>query len=144
MSDQKKPDGQPLALDQSAKSASPTKPAFLARPAGTPVYYGFQVLDDVVADGFIFGKITDFEAAPSDCGDAFVIAPDNSRAGLVWEVSEIQYFTQVCPIEQNRWGVWAVSFLLPMTNRENVRSNLESVLPMLKEKWAEWLALYGS
>jgi hypothetical protein len=140
----KSPKGQPIALDPNARSASPTEPAFIARPAEAPVYYGFQVLEDVVVDGFVFGKITDFEAEAADYGDAFVIAPDNSRAGLVWEVTETRHFTEVCSIEASRWGVWGVSFALPMTNRENVRRNLESVLPTLKEKWEEWRSKYGS
>jgi hypothetical protein len=42
--------GRPLAIDASARSASPTEPAFIARP--TPVYYDFVVLDDVNVDGF--------------------------------------------------------------------------------------------
>jgi hypothetical protein len=144
MSEQKKPEGRPLALDPNARSASPTLPAFLSRPAGTPVYHGFQVLDDVTVDGFVFGKITDFEAQPTDCGDAFVIAPDNSRAGLVWEVSQPPSFTEVAPIEPGRWGVWDVRLPFPMTSRENARRNLESILPTLKEKWQEWRERYGS
>jgi len=108
--DPQPPKGQPLAVDPTAKSASATEPAFIARPAGAPVYYGFQVLDDVSVDGFVFGKITDFEAEAADYGDAFVIAPDNSRGGLVWEVSDAQYFTEVCPIEATRWGAWGRIF----------------------------------
>ena len=86
------PKGRPLAIDATAQSASPTEPAFVARPEGAPVYHGFVVLDDVTADGFTLGKITDFEAEPCDEGDAFVIAPDGSRAGLVWEIHEPPYF----------------------------------------------------
>ena len=138
------PNGQPIALDSRVRSASPTEPAFIARPDGAPVYHGFQVLDDVSVDGFVFGKITDFEAEAADCGDAFVIAPDNARAGIVWEVSDNQYFAEVFPIEATRWGVWAVSFPLSMTSRENVRRNLQSVLPMLREKWEQWRDQYGS
>jgi hypothetical protein len=44
------PKGRPLAIDATAQSASPTEPAFIARPEGAPVYYGFVVLDDVVVD----------------------------------------------------------------------------------------------
>ncbi|HXX18217.1 MAG TPA: hypothetical protein VEJ46_02340 [Candidatus Acidoferrum sp.] len=134
----RQPKGRPLALDLNAASASPSEPAFIARPAGAPVYHGFQILDDVVVDGFIFGKITDFEAEPSQVGDAFLIAPDNSRAGLVWEVADHISVSEVCPIEANRWGVWAVSFPHPMNSRENVRRNMTLILPALKEKWNEW------
>ena len=132
------PKGRPLAIDATAQSASPTEPAFIARPEGAPVYYGFVVLDDVTVDGFTLGKITDFEAEPCDEGDAFVIAPDGGRAGLVWEVYDPPYFQEVSPIETGRWGVWGVGFRLPMDSRENARRNLESILPELRLRWAEW------
>jgi hypothetical protein len=132
------PKGRPLAIDATARSASPTEPAFIARPDGSPVYYGFVVLDDVNVDGFTLGKITDWEAEPSETGDAFVIAPDGSRAGLVWEVSDKPYFQEVMPAETGRWGVWGVGFCLPMNSRENARRNLASILPELKLRWTEW------
>lgn len=133
-----RPKGRPLAIAPEAESASRAEPAFIAKPEGAPVYHGFQVLDDVVVDGFQFGKITDFEAEPSQEGDAFIVAPDNSRAGLVWEVTNKVSLTEISPLEPSRWGVWAVSFPHPMNSRENVRRNLELILPTLKEKWNEW------
>ena len=63
----------------------------------------------VIVEGFAFGKITDFEAEPSQEGDAFVVAPDNSRAGLVWEIADNVSVSQISPLEPSRWGVWAVS-----------------------------------
>ena len=132
------PKGRPLAIDATAKSASPTEPAFISPPEGVPVYHGFVVLDDVAADGFALGKITDFEAEPCETGDAFVVAPDNSRAGLVWEIADNVSVSQISPLEPGRWGVWAVSFPHPMNSRENIRRNLELILPALKEKWDEW------
>ena len=67
--------GPPLAVDETAASASQNEPGFIARSAGAPVYHGFQVVNGVAVDGFAFGKITHFEAEPRDCGNAFVIAP---------------------------------------------------------------------
>jgi hypothetical protein len=130
--------GRPLAVDGCAKSANPGLPAFLARPDGAPVYHGFRVLSDVAVDGFSFGVISDFEAQESNEGDAFVVAPDNSRAGLVWEISDQQVFTEVCPMTAHRWGVWEASFPFGMTSRENARMNLEAILPKLKPKWEQW------
>jgi len=130
--------GRPLALDPLAESSSPNEPAFIAKPAGAPVYHGFEVLSDVVVGGFTFGKITDFEIETCNEGDAFVIAPDNSRAGLVWEVSDKNYFHEVCAPEVGRWGVWGVAFPNPMTTRENVRKNLDAILPELRKRWEEW------
>jgi hypothetical protein len=113
----KQPKGRPLAVDPNATSASRTEPAFIAKPAGAPVYHGLQVLKDVVVEGFTFGKITDFEAEPRQEGDAFVIAPDNSRAGLVWELADNVSVSQFSPLEADRWGVWVVSFPHPMNTR---------------------------
>jgi len=130
--------GRPLAIDPKSTSASPTDPAFVARPIGAPVYHGFVVLEDVNVEGFTLGAITDFEAEPCDTGDAFVIAPDGSRSGLVWEVSTNPCFQQLCQFDQDRWGVWAVSFPYPMTDRDRARKNLALVLPDLKARWEDW------
>jgi len=135
-------DGLPLAVDDTAESASTDLPAFLAKPPGAPVYHGFRILSDVVVEGFIFGMITNFEAQESAAGDAFVVAPDNSRAGLVWEVSDKDDFTEICPIEKDRWGVWEVSFPFRMTSREAARMNLQAILPKLKPKWKEWRRMF--
>ena len=138
MSKDEEPKGKPVAIDPNAISASPTEPAFVAPPKGAPVYHGFVVLDDVSVEGFTLGAITDFEAEPCDAGDAFVVAPDGSRAGLVWEVSPTEYIEEVRPFERDRWGVWAVSFPYPMVNRANARKNLVAVLPELKARWEQW------
>ncbi len=137
------PKGRPLAIDPNAVSAYPAEPAFVAPPKGSPVYYGFPVLEDVAVDGFTLGAITDFEAEACCEGDAFVVAPDGSRAGLVWEVTEPRYFQGVVPPEEGRWGVWGVSFQLPMTSRKNARMNLASILPDLKGRWMEWKKQFG-
>lgn len=134
--------GRPLAVDHTAASASQVEPGFIAPPSSAPVYHGFQVLSDVVIDGFKFGKITDFDTEPCEYGDAFVIAPDNSRAGLVWEVSDKRYFREILPLEPNRWGVWGVSFAHAMTSHDNARKNLDSIVPELKKRWEEWRRNY--
>jgi hypothetical protein len=134
----------PLRVDPEAKSAEEGVPPFVARPEGAPVYYGFPVLEDVEVDGFKFGMITDLEAEPDTTGDAFVVAPDGSRAGLDWEVTEEDSFGEVLPIERTRWGVWAVKFPYAMDSHENVRRNLKAVLPRLRPKWEEWRKRFGS
>ena len=135
--------GRVIAIDSEAPSAHPDLPAFLAPPEGAPIYYGFPVLDDVEVEGFKLGKISEFETEPPiDYGDAFVVAPDGSRAGLVWEVSDQDYVREICPVEAGRWGVWAVSFPHPIRTREDARRNLQAILPGLKEKWELWRRQY--
>ena len=131
--------GRPLAVDRNAKSASDSEPAFISPPKGAPAYYGFVVVEDVIVDGFTLGKITDWEVEPCNEGDAFVIAPDGSRAGLVWEVGQT-YFQEVLAFETARWGVWGVGLPMAMSSKENARMNLEFLLPQLKSKWIEWKA----
>jgi len=144
MTNEFKPEGRPLALDPDAVSAKTDLPAFIAKPEDAPVYYGFVVLDDVVVEGFKLGKISDFEAEPMNHGDGFVIAPDDSRCGLVWEVTNDSYFQEVRAQEPSRWGVWGVSFPYPMNCRQNARRNLELILPKLKEKWLQWRECHQS
>jgi hypothetical protein len=139
MEEKPKPKGRPIAIDLDAVSGDPAKPAFIARPPGAPVYYGFPILADLCVEGFTLGMITDFEAQPCEYGDGFVVAPDDSRCGLVWEVSTGDYFQSVSAPEPDRWGVWGVAFPFPMDSRENARRNLEHIVPHLKKEWRHWL-----
>jgi hypothetical protein len=133
----------PLAIDETAEKMSEGAPAFVAKPPNAPVYHGFQILQDVVVDGSTLGSIADFEAELATEGDSFVIAPDGSRAGLVWEVSKEDVFEMVCSETDDRWGVWAVSFPFPMDSRRNASLNLAKVMPRLKAKWEAWRLSQG-
>src|SRR5438128_1251928 len=79
--------GRRITTDPDAPSSDPSLPAFLSKPAGSPVYHGFVVIPETCTEGWCLGSITEFED-PAGCtsGDAFVIAPDGGRAGLVWGV----------------------------------------------------------
>ncbi len=63
-----------------------------------------------MTDGWCFGTITEY-AAPDGCdsGDAFVVAPDGSRAGLVWDVGKGEPQEIRAP-DDTRWGVYQVWF----------------------------------
>src|SRR5437879_5318394 len=83
-------EGVPLRLDPEARSADSSLPAFLSRPKGAPVYHGFLMLEQSrTDDGSCFGTISEPDSSEgSDWGDAFVVAPDGSRAGMIWKVGE--------------------------------------------------------
>ena len=131
-------DGRRLSVDAGAESAAPGLPAFLARSAGAPVYHGFTVLDDVSVEGFLFGTITEIDPAGDDAGDAFVVAPDGSRCGLVWEVRSEPAVEEIIGFEERSWGVWGVGFPHPIASPQDARRNLEAVLPLLRPKWEAW------
>ena len=122
----------PIKLDEAAVSADPKIPAFLARPEGAPVYHGFPVVPESETDGWLFGAITEF-VDPAGCtdGDGYVIAPDGSRAGLVWDVGSRE-IREISPPEKDRWGVYQVWFPHPVRTVDDLVSNFRSVLPQLQ------------
>ena len=129
-------DGQVAREDPSAVSARPDLPAFLAPPTDAPAYYGFALLPNSEKDGFVFGAITrPRTGASASWGDAYVVAPDGSRAGIVWvtkgPVSEV-----VLPPESGRWGVYQFRFEQPVESDAELIRNLHAILPRLKELYA--------
>lgn len=127
-------DGREILISSDDESADANLPAFLAKPDGAPIYHGFPVIEESETDGWKMGAISEFENA--DVGDAFVIAPDGSRAGLVWEIGEGE-FTTICKPEPDRWGVFAVWFPRPIVNVEDFIFNFRHVLPLLRQRFEE-------
>ena len=124
--------GQPLRLDPNAESADPDKPAFLARPEGTPVYHGFPVVPETETDGWLYGAIDDYESdSPQTEGDGFVIAPDGSRAGIVWATDTTE-FQEISPPDSERWGVYGVGVPRPVSSVEDLVFNFRAMLPALQ------------
>jgi hypothetical protein len=126
-------EGQVAQEDPGALSAIPGLPAFVARPADAPAYYGFPLLRDSEKDGFIFGVITSWRTdAAASWGDAYVVAPDGTRAGIVWvmkgPVTEV-----VFPPEPGRWGVYQFVFEHPVRSDADLIRNLHTILPRLKQ-----------
>jgi hypothetical protein len=129
-------DGQVARQDPSAVSARPDLPAFLAPPAGAPAYHGFPLLPNSEKDGFVFGAITGPRAGTAaSWGDAYVVAPDGSRAGIVW-VTEGPVKEVVLPPDPRRWGVYQFRFEQPVASDAELIRNLHAILPRLKELYA--------
>ncbi len=111
----------------------------MAPPEGSGPYYGFRLLPEVDVDGFVFGAITDFFAFPGlEQGDAFIQAPDGSRAGLEWRLSQESYLLMMAPPTAERWGVWLAGFIHPMDSTQSALANLESIKPGLEDRWRRW------
>jgi hypothetical protein len=127
-----KDEGLPLMLDPSAAAAEPSKPAFLSKPPGAPVYHGFPLVPETCIDGWCYGAITSYKN-PKGCnvGDGYVQAPDGSRAGLVWEVGQDK-MSEILPPGPGRWGVYAVWFPKPVRNVVDLRDCFAHVLPQLR------------
>jgi hypothetical protein len=123
----------PLKLDDKAESKTPGRPAFLSKPEGAPVYHGFPLIEETRMEGWCFGAITEY-LDPNGCeeGDAFVEAPDGSRAGLVWTVgnSEVE---EICPPDKDRWGVYSIAFPKAVRTTDDLVYCFRTVLPLLKQ-----------
>jgi hypothetical protein len=129
-------DSQVAREDPSAVSARPGMPAFMAPPAGAPAYYGFPLLPNSEKDGFVFGAITRSRTGTAaSWGDAYVVAPDGLRAGIVW-VTDGPVKEVVLPPEPNRWGVYQFRFEQPVESDADLIRNLHAILPRLKELYA--------
>ncbi len=104
-------EGVPLRLDPDAQSADSSVPAFLARPKDAPVYHGFPMLEDSrTDDGWCSGTVSEPDCPEGiDWGDAFVVAPDGSRAGIIGEVGKSKMEVSVQP-DEGRWSVFHVAF----------------------------------
>jgi hypothetical protein len=127
-------EGQVAREDPSAVSARPGLPAFLAPPAGAPAYYGFPLLPQSERDGFVFGVITSPRPGAT-WGDAYVVAPDGSRAGIVW-VTKGPVTEVVLAPEPTRWGVYQFHFEPPVDSDADLVQRLHAILPRLKELYA--------
>jgi hypothetical protein len=124
--------GLPVEVDSDAESAIEGMPAFLAAPKDAPVYYGFPILEGSERDGYVFGVITSPDSIELvRWGDAYVIAPDGSRAGIVWQ-AEGESEIVISPPSPGRWGVYGFTFAHPVRSREDLILNLHECLPQLK------------
>jgi hypothetical protein len=104
-------------------------------PDTETAYASFPVIEGACCAGFRLGLITESYGTSASWGDAFVVAPDGSRAGLVWEVAEVPYFTRVSPATDNRWGVFGVGVPVGPTSTETARRSLESLVASLQAAW---------
>jgi hypothetical protein len=128
--------GQPVRVDEAAESTHSDLPAFIAAPPNAPAYYGFPVMADSELHGFVFGTITEpNQDQPAPWGDAFVIAPNGSRAGIVWQAGS-GASSVLCAPSAGRWGVYSFFFPQPVDNERALVANLHSILPELKAYYA--------
>jgi hypothetical protein len=135
------PQGKLLRLDPDAASTDPSLPAFLARLVDAQVNHGFPLMEDSRADdGWSFGMISDPDCPEGrNWGDAFVVAPDNSRAGLVWHVGPPELEVSVEP-DVSRWGVYAIGITREVHSRGELVEQFRVWLSELRRRHADWKA----
>ncbi len=112
------------------------QPSSSATTAGNSLYHGYVIVPETCIDGWCLGVMTEFED-PEGCtsGDAFVVAPDGSRAELMWETG-MAPLEEVLPPGPERWGVYAVSFPHPTRTVADLVAAFRAVLPQLQARYA--------
>ena len=129
------PAGLPIAIDPLAESASPDLPAFLAPPPGAPAYHGFPILEGVQVDGWRLGLITDSIDTEDTAGDAYLVAPDGRRAGLVWRIQQPSWFVELIGPEPGRFGVFEVAAASGPNSLAATETFLREILPPIVDAW---------
>jgi len=71
-------------------------------------------------------------------GDAWVKAPDETVATLIWETGEPACFKVSIEPNEARWGTYAVQLPLPLTSDDEAAAYLAALLPALRPRWQEW------
>jgi hypothetical protein len=121
------------------KDKSRKKEPFFLREEGEIVYTGFPLISETETEGFIYGAITDFLEPDTEegciAGDGYIQAPDGSRAGLVWQVSDKIEVKILEKPNLSRWGVYSVNFPKPIKTKDDLVFNFREVLPLLIEKY---------
>ncbi len=131
----------PLDLD-AARGAQgghrPVEPASTpsARSGSNTLYHGYVIIPETCIDGWCLGVMTEFEDSKGcTSGDAFVVAPDGTRAELMWETG-MGPVEEVLPPDSERWGVYAVSFPHATRTVADLAAAFRAVLPQLQAKFA--------
>jgi len=125
-----------LVIDPGAELIDRSEPPFATALPGSKAYYGHPLLEATRVEGWCLGVVTDpFEPdCDSGCtiGDAFVEAPDGSRAGLVWALDEAPRFAVLFLPDSKRWGVFYLAVEQPIATMEQLRDAFTFMLPALK------------
>lgn len=98
----------------------------------TIAYQNFPVIEETETRGWRFGAITALDDAEGcDYGDGFVVAPDGSRAGLVWETGDFPV-REILPPDDMRWGVYSVPFPRTVRTKGDLTECFRAILPELQ------------
>ena len=97
------------------------------------IYHRFPLIERSRIDGWVFGTITEY-AEPSGCyeGDAYVQAPDGSRAGMDWIVGTPRKPRVICEPEGRQWGVYEFVYPEPIVDTDGFVEMCHTFLPQLK------------
>ena len=106
-------------------------------PPASP-YAGCPILPGPAREGFRIGLVTDLCQFGGYQGDAFIVAPDLSCAGLIWEVARTPRLGLVAPASPERWGIWEATVAGPILAAGDLLQLLDALLPHLRPAWRAW------
>ena len=105
----------------------------LTDPYELSIFHGYPVITATECEGWYFGAISDLvEFKNFDSGDGYVIAPDGSRAELLWQIGKGD-ITQVLPPDEQRWGAYAVWFPKSIRTLDDLVFGFRYILPNLQK-----------
>lgn len=96
-----------------------------------PNFESYPLIPETERDGFTYGAITLIGADP-ERGAGFLQAPDGSRAGIHWELSDSPFIARVEGPDGLGWGIYRVGFTRPVLSVADLVVNLEPHLPKFR------------
>jgi hypothetical protein len=116
----------------SAIAPCPATSEFAAGGSAAHAYSGLPLLEESrTADGWCFGTFTEHDAEQPSWGDAFVVAPDGTPAGIIWHAGTPRCDLTLPP-DGRRWGVYMIGFAQSVRSRAELVAQLLGWLPELK------------
>ncbi len=104
-------------------------------------YCDFSIVPETETGGWVYGAITVFgpdcdNCGPDGCdtGDGFVVAPDGTRAGLVWSYGR-EPPERILEPDEDRWGVFEVNFPRRIKTLNDLCISFRGILPFLQQEY---------
>lgn len=101
-------------------------------------YFGSSVVPGVDVDGWRLGLYTgpDLDSDdPVDAGDAYLVAPDGRRCGIVWSIQQPTFFVILLGDQGDRFGVFEVACEHGPTTTPEARLFVRDLLPHVRPLW---------
>ena len=103
--------------------------------AQTPKVEARVVEETRTEDGWVMESFGSFDQIKGSWqGTGYVVAPDGSRAGIMWSVGEganLEYQPQ----DSDLWAIYKISFPKPVFNAADLAANFGRVLPDLRARY---------
>lgn len=99
------------------------------------IYFEIPVLPGVELEGWRLGLYTNSIDVDATAGDAYLVAPDGRRCGLVWRIAQPSWFVSLIGPNEHRFGTFEVACAHGPTSTHEARRFIAELLPDVRREW---------